>query len=527
MLQLHNNWAFCQEWKFKGSKEGSRQEAGQSLGRAVYRMRNSIMLYGYHVNIEIGLNLTGINVNTGHGNVSSVSSAGTQFKSGASRFNTGKQHVSSVRVNRPVSNTTSPKPSKGPIIEDYQELSKVGSVTFGEVKEVSVEKVNTGNTEAFSPSGLIMKKRSLFSVAMMMKCLKIRILDKSSKGFTMIIIKSNPWRYHTPVQTRSSLKKITEAHALESLRMPLKMEAGRFEAMLDRTVAVHASKKGSSCQKQSKVGSSSHRQEEGIDYDEVFAPVARIEAIRSMSKKTPGFVDPDHTSKVYKVVKAFYGLHQALELDQERHLRSHDKYVAEILKKFDLVHVTLRFCHHFIRDCYVKKLIMWRDNPQDLMLAELLLKWRMGSILGSDIATALICLIYWINTAGEVNAASIEVNTASKVNTGSIELNTVIEQDSTAGENKGQREGKAHMLSEHEIQISRGQWKLNQLRKLCFDRSQRRFDKLLLQIDSFAPISFEATKDSLKRFGEELQTKTSKRLKEDKDDEELRLDETQ
>ncbi|GJV45273.1 hypothetical protein Tco_1429809 [Tanacetum coccineum] len=80
-----------------------------------------------------------VNVNTGHGNVSSVSSAGTQFKSGASRFNTGKQHVnsgsvhvnsgtqfksgasrfntgkqhvSSVRVNRPVSNTTSSKPSQ-------------------------------------------------------------------------------------------------------------------------------------------------------------------------------------------------------------------------------------------------------------------------------------------------------------------------------------------------------------------------------------------------------------------------------
>ncbi|GJS77417.1 hypothetical protein Tco_0727298 [Tanacetum coccineum] len=79
-----------------------------------------------------------VNVNTGHGNVSSVSS-GTQFKSGASRFNTGKQHVnsgsvhvnsgshfksgasrfntdkqhvSSVRVNRPVSNNTSPKPSQ-------------------------------------------------------------------------------------------------------------------------------------------------------------------------------------------------------------------------------------------------------------------------------------------------------------------------------------------------------------------------------------------------------------------------------
>ncbi|GJR87848.1 putative ribonuclease H-like domain-containing protein [Tanacetum coccineum] len=85
-----------------------------------------------------------------------------------------------------------------------------------------------------------------------------------------------------------------------------------------------------------------HRQEEGIDYDEVFAPVARIEAIRlflafasymgflvyQMDVKSAflygiieeevyvhqplGFVDPAHPNKVYKVVKALYGLHQAL-----------------------------------------------------------------------------------------------------------------------------------------------------------------------------------------------------------------------
>ncbi|GKF73196.1 hypothetical protein Tco_0219528, partial [Tanacetum coccineum] len=56
-----------------------------------------------------------VNVNTGHGNVSSVNFAGTQFKSGASRVNTGKQnvnsgrvHVNTARVNRPVlSNQTS------------------------------------------------------------------------------------------------------------------------------------------------------------------------------------------------------------------------------------------------------------------------------------------------------------------------------------------------------------------------------------------------------------------------------------
>ncbi|GJR73581.1 hypothetical protein Tco_0085946 [Tanacetum coccineum] len=66
---------------------------------------------------------------------------------------------------------------------------------------------------------------------------------------------------------------------------------------------------------------------------------------------------------------------------------------------------------------------------------------------------------------------------------------------------------------------NQGTWKLSQLKNLSFEEVKKEFDKLVKQVESFTPISFEATKASLKRFGEELQTKTPKRLKDDKDDE--------
>nr|GEV79059.1 hypothetical protein [Tanacetum cinerariifolium] len=95
------------------------------------------------------------------------------------------------------------------------------------------------------------------------------------------------------------------------------------------------------CPKGARLVAQGHTQEEGIDYDEVFAPVARIKAIRlflayasfmgftvyQMDVKSaflygtideevyamqpPGFQDLTFPAKVYKVEKAMYGLHQA------------------------------------------------------------------------------------------------------------------------------------------------------------------------------------------------------------------------
>ncbi|GKB63332.1 retrovirus-related pol polyprotein from transposon TNT 1-94 [Tanacetum coccineum] len=85
-----------------------------------------------------------------------------------------------------------------------------------------------------------------------------------------------------------------------------------------------------------------YAQEEGIDFEELFAPVARLEAVRifvtyAVRKSFPiyqmdvkieffngplkeevyvaqldGFVDLDHPEKVYRITKALYGLKQAL-----------------------------------------------------------------------------------------------------------------------------------------------------------------------------------------------------------------------
>ncbi|GJR46996.1 retrotransposon protein, putative, ty1-copia subclass [Tanacetum coccineum] len=113
-----------------------------------------------------------------------------------------------------------------------------------------------------------------------------------------------------------------------------------------------------------------YRQEEGIDFEESFAPVARLDAIRiflayaahmnmivyQMDVKTTflngilreevyvsqpdGFMDQDNPNHVYKLKKALYGLKQAPRLQISQSPRgiflNQSKYALESLKKYGM-----------------------------------------------------------------------------------------------------------------------------------------------------------------------------------------------
>nr|GEW77502.1 putative ribonuclease H-like domain-containing protein [Tanacetum cinerariifolium] len=164
-----------------------------------------------------------------------------------------------------------------------------------------------------------------------------------------------------------------------------------------------------------------HTQKEGIDYEEVFAPVARIEDIRLFLAyasfmgfmvyqidvksaflygtikeevyvcQPPGFEDPDYPDKVYKVVKALYGLHQAprawyetlanylLENDFQRGKIDQTLFIKR--KKGDILLVQV----------YVDDIIFGSTNKELCKSFEKLMKdkFQMSSIDGKSASTSI------------------------------------------------------------------------------------------------------------------------------------------
>nr|GEY33412.1 hypothetical protein [Tanacetum cinerariifolium] len=127
---------------------------------------------------------------------------------------------------------------------------------------------------------------------------------------------------------------------LSSTTQTRSMAPSWIKAMQEELLQNKKDERGIVVRNKARLVAQGHTQEEGIDYEEVFALVARIEAIRlflayasfmgfmvyQMDVKSaflygtikeevyvcqpPGFEDLDHPDKVYKAVKALYHLHQ-------------------------------------------------------------------------------------------------------------------------------------------------------------------------------------------------------------------------
>ncbi|GKE16742.1 retrovirus-related pol polyprotein from transposon TNT 1-94 [Tanacetum coccineum] len=159
-----------------------------------------------------------------------------------------------------------------------------------------------------------------------------------------------------------------------------------------------------------------HRQEEGIDFEESFTPVARMEAIRislayvahksfivfQMDVKTAflhgslkedmylcqleGFIDADYSSHVYKLKKALYGLKQAPRAWYDKLL----KFLLQNYFNKETIDPAL-FIRRFADDIlmvqiYVDDIIFGYTNPRYTQLFADLMKSRFEmSIMGEMI----------------------------------------------------------------------------------------------------------------------------------------------
>ncbi|GKB38893.1 putative ribonuclease H-like domain-containing protein [Tanacetum coccineum] len=185
-----------------------------------------------------------------------------------------------------------------------------------------------------------------------------------------------------------------------------------------------------------------HRQEEGIDYEEVFAPVARIEAISAFLYGTIeeevyvtqplGFKDPDHLDKVYKVVKKEDGI-----------FISQDKYVAEILKKFNYSYVKsastpVDLEKPLVKDRDADDVYYISITPKTISFFSMTM-WRTLDRKSTTGGCQFLGnrLISYDSSTKDVNAVGQQVNTASlDVNTGSLKFNDVRPLISTASPNE-------------------------------------------------------------------------------------------
>nr|GEV36046.1 putative ribonuclease H-like domain-containing protein [Tanacetum cinerariifolium] len=162
--------------------------------------------------------------------------------------------------------------------------------------------------------------------------------------FTCFLLQEEPKRVHQALKDPSWIEAMQEEllqFKMQKVWILVDLPYGKRAISTKWIYRNKKDERGIVIRNKARVVAQGHTQEEGIDYEEVFAPVARIEAIRlflayvsfmgflvyQMDVKSaflygtieekvyvyqpPGFEDPENPDKVYKVVNALYGLHQA------------------------------------------------------------------------------------------------------------------------------------------------------------------------------------------------------------------------
>nr|GEV35669.1 retrovirus-related Pol polyprotein from transposon TNT 1-94 [Tanacetum cinerariifolium] len=108
-----------------------------------------------------------------------------------------------------------------------------------------------------------------------------------------------------------------------------------------------------------------YAQEEGIDFEKSFAPVARLEAEVYVAQPD-GFVDPDHPEKVYRLRKALYGLKQAPRVCTSGGIQFlGDKLVSWMSKKQDCIAMSSAEAEYVLLSASCAQVMWMRIQLQD------------------------------------------------------------------------------------------------------------------------------------------------------------------
>ncbi|GJX24105.1 putative ribonuclease H-like domain-containing protein [Tanacetum coccineum] len=255
---------------------------------------------------------------------------------------------------------------------------------FGDETEVDISNITTTYPVPSTPNTRIHKDHSLDHVTGDVQSgVQTRRVTKTTnkQGFISAIYEGKTHEDLYACLFSCFLSQEEPKKVIQALKDPSWIEAMQEELLQNKK-----DEKGIVIRNKERLVAQGYTQDEGIDYDEVFAPIARIEAIRLFLANASfkdfvvyqmdvnsaflygkleeedyvcqplGFEDPDFPNRVYKVEKVLHGLHQAprawyetfstslLDNGFQRGLKvtkkddrifiSQDKYVDEILKNF-------------------------------------------------------------------------------------------------------------------------------------------------------------------------------------------------